>query len=93
MLSLITFVPIVGAILLLFFPRERNDAARWTALAIAAVNFVLSIVLMLIYSQENIGATFLGSFQLQENLTWISGLGINYSLAVDGISLLLVVLT
>ena len=93
MLSLITFVPIVGAILLLFFPRERNDAARWTALAIAALNFVLSIVLMLIYSQENIGATFLGTFQLQENLTWISGLGINYSLAVDGISLLLVVLT
>ncbi|HEV2656482.1 MAG TPA: proton-conducting transporter membrane subunit, partial [Ktedonobacteraceae bacterium] len=93
MLSLITFVPIVGAILLLFFPRERNDAARWTALAIAALNFVLSIVLMLIYSQENIGATFLGSFQLQENLTWIAALGINYSLAVDGISLLLVVLT
>jgi NADH-quinone oxidoreductase subunit M len=93
MLSLITFVPIVGAILLLFFPRDRNNAVRWTALAIAALNLVLSIVLMLIYSQENIGATFLGTFQLQENLAWISGLGINYSLAVDGISLLLVVLT
>ncbi|MDQ2885604.1 MAG: NADH-quinone oxidoreductase subunit M [Chloroflexota bacterium] len=93
MLSLITFVPIVGAIVLLFFPRDRNNAARWTALAIAALDLILSIVLMLIYSQENIGATFLGTFQLQENLAWISGLGINYSLAVDGISLILVVLT
>ncbi len=93
MLSLITFVPIVGAIVLLFFPKDENNLARWTAFGIATVNLILSIILALIYSQENIGATFLGTFQLQEKLTWISGLGINYSLAVDGISLLLVVLT
>src|SRR5690242_5509514 len=93
MLSLITFVPIVGAIVLLFFPKDQSNAIRWTALGIAIVNLVLSLAMALTYSQENIGATFLGTFQLQEKLTWISTLGINYSMAVDGISVLLVVLT
>ncbi len=48
---------------------------------------------MLAYSQSAISAALLGTFQFNEKLTWISALGINYSLGVDGISLLLVVLT
>ncbi|HZU03871.1 MAG TPA: NADH-quinone oxidoreductase subunit M, partial [Ktedonobacteraceae bacterium] len=66
---------------------------RWTAFGIAATNLVLALILMLIYSQSNVSADLLGTFLFNERLTWISALGINYSLGVDGISLLLVVLT
>ena len=94
MLSLITFLPIVGAVVLLFFPKDQLNIIRWTALAIAFVSLILSIIAVLIYSQVSLSAPFTGStFYLKESVTWISSLGINYSLAVDGISALLVLLT
>ncbi len=92
-LTVITFLPLVGGIALLFFPKALTSTIRWTAFGIAATNLVLALILMLIYSQSNISADLLGTFLFNERLTWISALGINYSLGVDGISLLLVVLT
>ncbi len=94
MLSLITFLPIVGAIVLLFFPKDQLNIIRWTALGIAIASLVVSIIAVLIYSQVSLSAPFTGStFYLVQNVTWISSLGINYSLAIDGISALLVLLT
>ncbi|HEY5003719.1 MAG TPA: NADH-quinone oxidoreductase subunit M [Ktedonobacteraceae bacterium] len=94
MLSLITFLPIVGAIVLLFFPKDQLNVIRWTALGIAGVSLILSIIAVLIYSQVSLTAPFTGStFYLVQNVTWISSLGISYSLAIDGISALLVLLT
>jgi NADH-quinone oxidoreductase subunit M len=94
MLSLITFLPIVGAIVLLFFPKDQLNVIRWTALGIAIASLVLSIIVVLIYSQVSLSAPFTGStFYLAQNVTWISSLGINYSLAIDGISALLILLT
>lgn len=92
-LSVITLLPLVGGIVLLFFPRNRHNTIRWAALAVAGVNLVLAAVLMLVYSQSTVSATFQGTFLFNEELTWIAPLGINYSLGVDGISILLVVLT
>ncbi len=93
MLSLITFFPLLGAIAVLFLPAARLNVIRWTALAIAAVELILAIVLGLFYASTSASAAFLGTFQFKENLTWIPAVGINYSLGVDGISLLLVLLT
>ncbi len=93
LLTTITFLPLVGGIALLFLPKEQLGAIRWTALGIACANLVLALVLLLGYSQSNVSATFTGTFLFTEKLTWISSLGINYSLGVDGISVLLVVLT
>jgi NADH-quinone oxidoreductase subunit M len=92
-LTVITFLPLVGGIAILFFPKALTSTIRWTAFGIAATNLVLALILMLIYSQSNVSADLLGTFLFNERLTWISALGINYSLGVDGISLLLVVLT
>ncbi len=61
MLSLITFLPIVGAIVLLFFPKDQLNIIRWTALGIAIVSLVLSIIAVLIYSQVSLSAPFTGS--------------------------------
>jgi NADH-quinone oxidoreductase subunit M len=95
LLTLITFLPLLGGIAILLFPKELINTIRWTALGVAGVNLILALILMLIYSQANVSADLLGTFLFEFNKppTWIAALGINYSLGVDGISLLLVVLT
>jgi NADH-quinone oxidoreductase subunit M len=99
-LSIITFLPLVGGIAILCIPRERLSAIRWTAVAFAWMDLLLALALMLAYWQANVTATstIVGSapnsaFLFNEKLPWITSLGIYYSLGVDGISLLLVVLT
>lgn len=91
LLSFIILFPIVGGIALLFFPKDRLNAIRWTALGIAAIELVLAFAVALIYLQS--AASVLVNSPLQENVPWIPSLGINYSLSVDGVSLLLVELT
>ncbi len=101
LLSLITFLPLVGGIVILCFPTERLSLIRWTALGVAWIDLLLVLGLMLSYSQTNlaVGSAIVGAapnstFIFNEQLTWIStpGFVLNYSLGVDGISLLLVAL-
>ncbi len=99
-LSIITFLPLAGGIAILCIPGKRLSAIRWTAVGIAWMNLLLALALMLAYSQAGvtsttqvIGSAPNGTFLFNEKVTWIASLGINYSLGVDGISLLLVVLT
>src|SRR6516164_4018355 len=104
LLSLTTFLPLLGGIVILFFPKERLNLIRWTALSIASVDLLIVIGLMLTYSQANlvVGSTIVGSSptstffaNVSEQVNWIStpGFTLNYGLGVDGISLLLVALT
>src|SRR5438128_652695 len=104
LLSLITFLPLSGGIVVLFFPKERLNLIRWTALSVAWADLLIVLGLMLAYSQANLaaGSTIVGSSpsstfyaNVSEQVTWIStpGFSLNYGLGVDGISLLLVALT
>jgi NADH-quinone oxidoreductase subunit M len=91
-LSIIVFLPLVGAIFLLCFPRQWEPAIRWTAFAIVCINLGLALALILAYLALGVAPTG-GTFPIHEQLSWIPALGINYSLGVDGISALLVALT
>ncbi|MGZ6357414.1 MAG: hypothetical protein ACXWOX_22805, partial [Ktedonobacteraceae bacterium] len=104
LLSLITFLPLLGGIVILFLPKERLNLIRWTALSVAWIDLLIVLGLMLAYSQANLvaGSTIVGSSptstffaNVSEQVTWIStpGFILNYGLGVDGISLLLVALT
>lgn len=87
-LSIITYLPAVGALLMaLFVPGRNHGAIRYTALAIGLADFVLSLCILPYYKVGQAG------FQLLERASWIPGLGIQYQMGVDGISLLLVLLT
>ncbi len=85
-LSIITFLPIVGAAILLFVPKTALDAIRWMTLAITVIVFVLSLALWQSFDASNPG------FQFVVNMNWI-GDSIGYRVGVDGISVLFVVLT
>jgi NADH-quinone oxidoreductase subunit M len=83
-LSLVTFTPLVGALILGFLPARY---ARPIALATALIAWALSLLL---------AAAFLPAvpgFQFIEQVSWIPTFGIDYKLGVDGLSLALVVLT
>ena len=91
LLSLVIFFPLLGGIALLFLPSDRLALIRWTALGIAVVEFILTFVMALLALQASI--TLFSNATMSEYLAWIPAYGINYSLKVDGISLLLVLLT
>src|SRR5512140_2589736 len=85
-LSLVTFLPTAGAVLLAFFPRRDRDI-RWFALGISLITFLVSLHLPAHFASGRAG------FQYEQNVQWISSPNIHYHLGVDGISLWLVVLT
>src|SRR6266704_681932 len=104
LLSLITFLPLIGGIVALLLPRERLNVIRWTALAFAWADLMIVLGLALAYSQtiSNFNSTIVGAgptatyfATVHEQAAWIvtPGFNLSYSLDVDGISLLLVALT
>ena len=88
LLSLVIWVPIIGGVAALAVARLGNDKlVRWVSLLFALAAFGLSLPL---YTQFDAGVA---DMQFQENLPWIDVFNINYHLGIDGISLLLILLT
>ncbi|HEY6936082.1 MAG TPA: Fe-S-binding domain-containing protein, partial [Terriglobales bacterium] len=85
-LTLVTFIPLAGAILLLVFPRRDRDI-KWFALLVSIITFALSLHLPTYFARHQPG------FQFEINIPWIATPNIHYHLGVDGISMWLVVLT
>jgi NADH-quinone oxidoreductase subunit M len=85
-LSLVTFLPMAGALLLIFFPRRERDI-KWFALGISVITFLISLHLPWHFVNGKAG------FQYDHNVQWITTPNIHYHLGVDGISMWLVVLT
>ena len=88
MLSAILFIPVVGALLLAFMPRQSEGGLKGTAFAVSLLSFVASVIMAMGFRSGD-DATF----QRVENFPWVPQLGINYHLAVDGISVVLILLT
>jgi NADH-quinone oxidoreductase subunit M len=86
LLSLLIWLPIVGAIAVLVAGRNANTA-RWLSLFVALATFLLSIPLWTGYQPSVPGMQFV------ENLPWIPAIKSNYALGVDGIAIALIVLT
>jgi len=86
-LSLLIFLPLVGAVLLLFVPREREDWIKGFTLGVTLFEFLISLVVFLKFEDTRPGMQFV------EKVPWIPEWGAQYFVGIDGISLLLVVLT
>jgi NADH-quinone oxidoreductase subunit M len=86
-LSLILFLPLAGALVLLLVPKQNEDAIRWIANIVAFLGFVVSIPLWFWFAPQG------PNFQLVERAPWIPSIGAEYYLGVDGLSTLLILLT
>jgi NADH-quinone oxidoreductase subunit M len=100
-LSLITFLPVLGMILILFIPKEQPKTVKYLSLAITAIQVVLAIILLANYNYNLAGVYEEKSFQFIEKFRWIHITGISwlgtvkvdYFLGIDGISMPMVILT
>ncbi len=89
-LSLVTFLPFIGALFIFMTKGDEATVARNSrqlALWASLVTFTLSVVLILSFDSDAAG------FQFVETEQWISGLGIHYRMGVDGISVWFVLLS
>jgi NADH-quinone oxidoreductase subunit M len=93
-LSIILFTPLVGALFLLFVPKENKDAIRWIANVFALAGFVVSLPLVsLFWDKVKSGDTAPFKFIEGAPSNWIPSIGAGYVLGIDGISFLLIMLT
>ena len=87
LLSAVTFVPMLGGLALVFVPRRRAGLLKTAALLIALLVFALSLPLYFGFDGDS------ADFQFEEQRVWMPTLGVSYHVGIDGISLLLVLLT
>jgi NADH-quinone oxidoreductase subunit M len=87
LLSAVTFLPAVGAVALVLMPRRLDVVHRAGALGVALFTFLVSIPLWIRFDGTR------ADFQFEEVARWVPSLGVSYHVGVDGISLLLVLLT
>ena len=90
LLTILILLPVVGAATALvynFTPGARESHHRWIALGFTTVVFIVSLLLL-----QGAGGNPSG-FSFEENYSWVGSIGARYHLAVDGISLWLVILT
>ena len=93
-LSIILFTPLVGAILLLFVPKDNKDAIRWIANIFALAGFLISLPLVpMFWEKVTNGDTAPFKFVEGTANNWIPSIGAGYVLGIDGISFLLIMLT
>jgi NADH-quinone oxidoreductase subunit M len=88
-LSLITYIPFAGALILLLIPKNSVKAIRTWATVVAGIDFALSVPLWWHFRRGPDSELF----QFNENVSWIDALGVRYVFGIDGIALILVLLT
>jgi NADH-quinone oxidoreductase subunit M len=86
-LTLLTLAPVVGGLVVAGVPAERGRLARGLAFVFSGLSLLITVWLMTRFDRTN------GGFQFTERHTWIGALGVDYHVGMDGLSLVMVVLT
>jgi NADH-quinone oxidoreductase subunit M len=87
-LSIVTYIPLAGALAVVFLvPKERTGAIRTISTAVVLFDFVVSLPLWFLFERGREG------YQFVEKAPWIPSLGVDYHFGIDGISLVLILLT
>ena len=86
-LTIVTFLPLAGVFFILLIPKNDQVSIRHSALFFSLMTFISSLYLIFYFDPIATG------MQFEINVSWIEQLGISYRLGIDGISLLLIVLT
>src|SRR5213594_3892236 len=87
-LSIVTYIPLAGALAIVFLlPKERTGAIKTVATAAVVAGFLASLPLWFFFERGHAG------YQFVEIAPWIPSLGVDYHFGIDGISLVLILLT
>jgi NADH-quinone oxidoreductase subunit M len=86
LLTLFTFAPVIGMVVILLLPSRSHDIIKTVASAFAAVPMLLGLYILLSYKDT-------GLIQYRESLPWIETLNVRYTLGIDGLSSPMIVLS
>ncbi len=86
-LTALIFLPIISSVLVLAIGRYNQRAGKALTISVASLNLLLSLWLLLVFDKSS------PSFQFTEKLDWASTFGLTYTLACDGISLPLILIS
>jgi NADH-quinone oxidoreductase subunit M len=86
-LTITIFLPLIGVLALFFVNKESGQTIKLVGFGTTLVTFIVSLYLFLKFDPSNAG------FQFQHRVMWIEGLNISYFVGIDGMALLLIVLT
>src|SRR5499427_9169584 len=87
-LSILVYIPLAGALAIVFLvPKAKTGAIKAWATIVAGLDFVVSLPLWFAFPRAKAG------YQFQERASWIPSLGVDYHFGIDGISLVLILLT
>jgi NADH-quinone oxidoreductase subunit M len=100
-LTWITFLPVVGMVIVLLLPKNSKDAIRWTSLGITVLQVILAVIIYARFDRTMAGINSVAGMQFVEKATWIDipsvawfgRVHIEYLLGIDGLSVVMVLLT
>ncbi len=100
-LSWMTFLPVLGMVIVLLLNKENKNAVRWTSVFVTGLQIILAVVVYLKFNRGMAGVNTEEGFQFIEKVSWIDiksvswfgKIHIDYFLGIDGISVLMVILT
>ena len=87
LLSILIWTPIFGGLVLLFVKEHRDVVIKYISYLFTSITLIISLFVLANFNPES------HSLQLEEKVTWITNLNINYHLAVDGFSIIFILLT
>jgi NADH-quinone oxidoreductase subunit M len=89
LLSLVIFLPLIGGVLLWLasLMGKSIERLKWIALIVSVLDFLISLPLYFLFDSAS------SSMQFQEKHSWIATFNIHYAVGIDGISLLLILMT
>lgn len=87
LLTYLLAVPVIGSILILFINKEKAQLIKYTGLAISIIAFIISLIIYFDFDNQS------STFQFVNKFNWIKDLNISFHVGIDGLSMLLILLT
>src|SRR3989338_3425061 len=87
MLSWMTFIPLIGMVVILLLPRQQHALVRWVSVVATGIPLLLGVFLFLKFDRTT------AAIQFVERAPWIAAFNIDYFMGVDGLSFPIVLLT
>jgi len=92
-LTLVTFIPLIGAAIIIFLPKDKTLLVKQIAVVATGITLIVAAMMLFQYDTSKIGINDLSSFQFVEKHMWIQPFNIEYFMGVDGLSFPMVLLT
>lgn len=92
-LTLITFIPLVGAAIITFLPKQKIALIKRISAAATGFTLLLTIIMLLQFDRVMPGINKVGQFQFVERYKWIEVFNVDYFMGVDGLSFPMILLT